>query len=62
MPKTQNKPIKVFFSILVGVGLNLEKFQRAPMKNSSKSLFKGKNTSWSQNPKHFGLQCMLGGT
>ena len=26
----QNKPMKFFFSILVGVGLNLEKFQQAP--------------------------------
>ena len=37
LPETQNKLIKVFFSILVGVGLNLEKFQWAP---SSKSSFR----------------------
>ena len=49
MAKTQNKLITGFFN-LVGVGntypyllgMNLEKFQRAPWKNSSKIiLFKG---------------------
>ena len=46
MPKTQNKLIKVFFSILEGVGLNLEKFQQAPKeKRFIGKLFKNKNVT-----------------